>query len=490
MRLCEIVLLAWLELHPTSGHFKICFRWGGKKKRKSLPVTDPKAAQAILLRFEENVALLERGRLELPATGDIMTFLLSGWQARILTQAHRQCSQNAPRNRGPLPGCSRQRIGRSEFPRNVSHASQPRSSKIRRRVLGQDLVAADLQDYLDTRIRRKGKKSVPLSSVTLRKELASFRACFNWAVQTGLLTGSFSNRGLRFPKGEDKRPFLTWEEIDRRVGRGGLSADETKPLWDCLFLDLPQIDEFLAYVKPRSSRPWMYPMCVVAAHRAARRSELVRMNMDDIDFEQKDDLDPRTKTSQRATAIGDAITCRSWNDSRSSGIGGLAGAPAGRRIAAIGRPYRSITSTTSLMPQAEYERRLLERSHALRRWENQFAARYRPTDLDLDEIRWTLSDAREAGRLVVPTTDPLDAMEKLKVIDNGQVLQAAVVAFAKEMLAGVSARLSRALPGFGARPRMSSWIKGKSPATAFFLLREAELFLRRHLPVRGQLRTG
>ena len=69
--------MAWFEQHPTSGHFKICFRWGGKKKRKSLPVTDPKAARAILLRFEENLALLERGRLELPATGDIMTFLLS-----------------------------------------------------------------------------------------------------------------------------------------------------------------------------------------------------------------------------------------------------------------------------------------------------------------------------------------------------------------------------------------------------------------------------
>ena len=77
MRPCEVLLMAWLEQHPSSGHFKICFRWGGKKKRKSLPVTDSKSAEAILLRFEENVALLERGRLELPPSGDIMTFLLS-----------------------------------------------------------------------------------------------------------------------------------------------------------------------------------------------------------------------------------------------------------------------------------------------------------------------------------------------------------------------------------------------------------------------------
>jgi ATP-dependent DNA helicase RecG len=35
-----------------------------------------------------------------------------------------------------------------------------------------------------------------------------------------------------------------------------------------------------------------------------------------------------------------------------------------------GRPYRRIGSTTSAMPQAEYERRLLERGHAMHRWEN------------------------------------------------------------------------------------------------------------------------
>lgn len=74
---CEVLLMAWLEQHPSSGHFKICFRSGGMNKRKSLPVTDPKSPRAILLRFEENVALLERQRLDLPASGDIMTFLLS-----------------------------------------------------------------------------------------------------------------------------------------------------------------------------------------------------------------------------------------------------------------------------------------------------------------------------------------------------------------------------------------------------------------------------
>jgi ATP-dependent DNA helicase RecG len=46
-----------------------------------------------------------------------------------------------------------------------------------------------------------------------------------------------------------------------------------------------------------------------------------------------------------------------------------------------GRPYRRIGNTTSQMPQAEYERRLLERGHPQRRWENQVAEHYRLKDL-------------------------------------------------------------------------------------------------------------
>jgi len=56
-----------------------------------------------------------------------------------------------------------------------------------------------------------------LSPVTLRKELASFRALWNWSVKSGLLTGPFPNQGLVFPKTEEKPPFQTWEEIERQV---------------------------------------------------------------------------------------------------------------------------------------------------------------------------------------------------------------------------------------------------------------------------------
>jgi len=35
-----ILIMAWLEEHPTSGRFKICFRWSGRKRKKTVKTTD------------------------------------------------------------------------------------------------------------------------------------------------------------------------------------------------------------------------------------------------------------------------------------------------------------------------------------------------------------------------------------------------------------------------------------------------------------------
>ena len=59
--------MAWLEPHPTSGHFKICFRWGETKLKKTVKTTEREPSRSRLARFNENLNLLERGRIELPA---------------------------------------------------------------------------------------------------------------------------------------------------------------------------------------------------------------------------------------------------------------------------------------------------------------------------------------------------------------------------------------------------------------------------------------
>jgi integrase len=45
------------------------------------------------------------------------------------------------------------------------------------------------------------------------------------------------------------------------------------------------VEELLAHVKGRATHGWIYPMFVFAAHTGARRSEMLRVLVTDVDFE-------------------------------------------------------------------------------------------------------------------------------------------------------------------------------------------------------------
>jgi integrase len=74
---------------------------------------------------------------------------------------------------------------------------------------------------------------------------------------------------------------MTWTEIERRIAAGG----DTKELWECLYLRESEIVRFLDFVQKRKAPAWAYPMCVMAAHTGARRSEMIRAERQDVDFE-------------------------------------------------------------------------------------------------------------------------------------------------------------------------------------------------------------
>lgn len=153
------------------------------------------------------------------------------------------------------------------------------------RFVIRELKNQRLQEYLDTRARRRGPKKRRLSPATLKKEIASLRAAWNWGMRTGLLEGHFPGRGLTYPKADEKEPFQTRTEIERRIARGGLDARQEKALWDCLFLTKQEVAEFLDYVSKNAYQPFLYPMVAFAAHTGARRSELLRILIDDVDLE-------------------------------------------------------------------------------------------------------------------------------------------------------------------------------------------------------------
>jgi len=123
-----------------------------------------------------------------------------------------------------------------------------------------ELRPTDLQRHIERRVRRS------ISPVTVRKEVGTLRTAWTWAIANGLLAVAYPDVGLVYPKTDEKPPFQTREEIERKIRRGGLTEEEKDELWDCLFLTLADIAELLQHVEKAAKHSWIYPMICFAAH--------------------------------------------------------------------------------------------------------------------------------------------------------------------------------------------------------------------------------
>ena len=153
-----------------------------------------------------------------------------------------------------------------------------------------------------------------------------------------------------------------------------------------------------------------------------------------------------------------------------------------------GSAYRRVGNTTLAMSAGEYNRMLFERMHSEQRWENQPAAGWSVDDLDLAEIRRTVSEAVRRGRLEEPVGgDPSDLLRGLGLLRDGVLLRAAAVLF------GSTERLEFEMPQcllrvarFRGTDRMEFLDNRQFNGNAFTLLVNAERFLRDTLPIAGR----
>ena len=271
--------MAWLE--HRGGCFRVVFRYGGTKFQHPLKTNDAKEADRLRVRLEENLMLLERGRLELPPDADLPTFLLSDGKLSTLPQVSKSVTLGElSRQYQDAITISLEANSRATIAIHLRHVLKTFGAAFR----VPELKAAHLQEHINRRVNAKGRRKKPLSAYTIRKELVTFGAAFKWGVEMGLLKGTFPNRGLRYPKMVERPPFMTWDEITRRIEAGHLSAEEAKSLWASLFLSRPEIKELLEYVRVNARLDWIYPMMALAAHTGARRSELLRAELSDVDF--------------------------------------------------------------------------------------------------------------------------------------------------------------------------------------------------------------
>jgi integrase len=240
-------------------------------------------AEACLKRVEANLHEIKNGRTVLPDGADIALFLLSDGK---------QLGKTLPST--DLPDVT---LGELAERYQTAHATAVEADSIKTiaihfRHMGTDFPIAsltrdDLQRHIDRRKTNPGRNGKRLSEKTIRKELMTFGAAWDWAAGSTppLTTGPFPKMGLKFPKGTEKPRFSTRAEIERTISRGGLSKTEESELWARLYLVQTETDEFLGCVKDKARPPWLFPMVAFAAHTGARRSEILRTRRADVDLE-------------------------------------------------------------------------------------------------------------------------------------------------------------------------------------------------------------
>ncbi|HEY1380464.1 MAG TPA: tyrosine-type recombinase/integrase [Gemmataceae bacterium] len=251
------------------------FRFRGGRYHFTVGTVTESQARAKGAEVDETLDLIERGRLSLPEGVPLESFVAAGGKvpvvaarpekvtARQLADAYLETHANGTIEANSL-GTAR------------SHLNQVVAS-LGERFRIQGLTLQDLQAHVDRR-QRKG-----VAAVTLKKEVASFRACWNWGVQANLVKGPFPGRGLRFPKEEEKEPFRTFAEIEALIAAKRPDDARRDTLWEALYLTRPEVEQFLAHVRKHATLPWVYPMVTFAAYTGARRSELLRALAADVD---------------------------------------------------------------------------------------------------------------------------------------------------------------------------------------------------------------
>lgn len=274
--------MPWLEQDP-SGFYHVAFRFEGRRFRRSLKTRKRREAELLSARVEENLALVERGRLRIPPTADPAKILLSDGQVsgrsqarpvfvtlRELTDQYLTRVTNGSLEPSTIEGMQI----------HVRHLHRLLGSRTRLATLSAD----SLQRYIERRSRQKTRRGTPLSPATIKKEIVTLRTIWNWARNMGRLRRRFPSKGLKYPKLEGKLRFRTLAEVERILNDRHVSAEYEMKLLESVYLTTAEVQELLQHVKSATGPPFLYPMFVFAAHTGARRSEMLRSEVDDLDF--------------------------------------------------------------------------------------------------------------------------------------------------------------------------------------------------------------
>lgn len=271
-------------LQKNGTHYHIYFRLGGKQFKPSLKTTSLREAENQRGIVEDTIKQLEMGRLTLPAGADrseVIRFVLSGGRRteapKVADRVHLKRVVDeyfdayiAGKEDSTVQG---ERIHTGHFLRLLGD-----------RAIFRNLDADKLQTYAAKRAEEDGLRGRHVSPETIKKEFRTFNQIWKMAVTKGYVSGPSPAKAVKLDLIDEKPQFKTWDEIEAIINRGGLTEEQQREYWDCLFLDEKQILDLLEHVEKKAEHSFIHAAIAFAALTGARRSEIVRSQIEDWDF--------------------------------------------------------------------------------------------------------------------------------------------------------------------------------------------------------------
>jgi integrase len=275
------------SIKDKSGNFLVAFRWAGKQHTKSLKTRDAKQAADGVKRIEVTLSAIKQGWMSIPDDADPAEFIVSGG-TRIAKPTTTSTTPVAEGATTLADLFARWREGARKRP-NTLRTILIHQEHVAR-ILGptraiESIALGDLRAYCNRRLKEPGKGG-KVRPYTIRKELRTLHQVWEWGHRLGVVTTpSWRVADLELEPDRGREPFRTFEEIERRIKRGGLSEAEEARLWQCLFLTGAEVSEVLEHIKGNAKATWFYPLMAFCALTGARRAEMLRSRIDDWDFQ-------------------------------------------------------------------------------------------------------------------------------------------------------------------------------------------------------------
>ncbi|MBP87253.1 MAG: hypothetical protein CMJ64_11120 [Planctomycetaceae bacterium] len=263
--------------------YRVRWRYNGQRPRKSLGTVTASEAKRRRDEIAETLRLLESGRLEIPAGIDATEFVFSAGRIEQARVASRQTLQAA------IDAYLATRKGR--ITKETYEEYERRLNAVRDRLGGSDRVIDsisihDLQQYVERRQQQ-------VSGGSVKRDLTRFFDMYKLAAANGWISRPLDREQVMtilrptIRRDKKKPDWRTYGETVREVERRNLTEDRQKELWKRAYFDANELGRFLNDLKDsaRTAPGFVHPMVVTATFTGARRSELCRLEIEDVDLD-------------------------------------------------------------------------------------------------------------------------------------------------------------------------------------------------------------